>query len=208
MSKKHILNVNNRGYLFVGKLDGCPVMKDVKSFDISEKTDTKEYTYTMHQDESGKEKAGNMIRNGYLQLADQYGKDKCEILAISFRSENKIHLGIATREDIEENNKLEIEAKAKKASAKKSEPKSDHASGMEKLLKEGIIKPMEGKPDRFVYTNPPADLKEGDTIFALRTSGTYCVKEVKKDAKGHVIVHANDRDQKFHCFNIEEVKKQ
>jgi hypothetical protein len=207
-TRKIVSMVNDRGYLFVGKHEGCPDLSKVKTYDLTshEEKDQKNTTFTFHGDDTGKIEAGNMVRNGYLQVGKIFKERDEKIVTILFRTDGKILVAVASKEEIAASKAAEEANDARKAESKKAGKKQGPGRPAEedliaKLVKEGKVAPVEGKEGRFEYIIAP-EVKAGDNITALRKSGTFIVKSVNNE-KGHI--DTVDASGAHHFFGIKEV---
>jgi len=202
MNKAIVLS-NDRGYAFLKKVEGCPDMSGTKSMDVHQEKEGTKTTFTFFaEDDKGKKKVGNMVRNGYLQVSELLGKSAT--LSVEFKNDGKIILDHASDTEIKTYNELLSQAQDAKKAAKATN-KSEHDDGIKKLIDDGVVhvvKP-DGKTERLEYVKPQA-VKEGDTVTTIRRGkvGTFTVKSVNKEKN---VVTATDENKASHFFSTAEV---
>ena len=170
--------------------------------EIAKVKDKTETIFTFFEtEEEGKVKAGNMVRNGYLQVSEFLGKGK--VLAVSFKKSGQIVLDNATNEEIESWKKFQDEQSAVKKTAGGAS-KATRETELERMAKDGLVHKVgagDGKTERWEFKKPYT-VKENDQITCLRKSGTFKVKEVRKDKN---VIVAIDPTNANHFFNLNEV---
>jgi Fe2+ or Zn2+ uptake regulation protein len=199
---KAIVMSNDRGYAFLRKIDGCPDLSKTKSMDVHQVKDKTETTFTFFEkEEEGKTRAGNMVKNGYLQVSEYLGKT--QVLSAVFKKNGQIVLDKATGEEIDAYRKYQDELAAKKK-AEKGSTKTTRENELQRLEKEGVVHQVEvgeGKPKRWEYKKPHP-VKEKDDITCLRKNGIFRVKEVNPEKK---VINAIDATNGNHFFHFNEV---
>lgn len=196
-----LLTINDRGYVYLQKIEGTPDFSKVQSFDVVYEGDEKLPQYAkivVSEKDDLTFKAGNMNRKGYFNVGTEVGKEAIVVLTVP--EANTVLLTVATSEDIDRINKAEAEAKeAKKAAASAGKGKKGLKAVLEQLVKDGKVVKLENERITYAYKETQK-VEGGQDITCLRKPGVFKVTNITKK-----IVEATDASGAGYFFDKREV---
>jgi hypothetical protein len=194
-----LLTINDRGYVYLAKVEGTPDFSKAQSFDVVYEEDKNLPQYAkiiVSENDDLTFSAGNMNKKGYFNVGTEVGKES--IVVLTAPEANTVQLTVAKPEDIDRINKAEAKAREAKKAAKKTGKRGLKAV-LEQLVADGTVVKLEN--DRLTYAYKDVHtVEKGQDITCLRKAGTFKVTGITDK-----IVEATDASGAGHFFDKREV---